>query len=49
MTEQQVPMLIRLLILLIALHQKELKPDQDENEGNTTGDQDLSMIRFFNE
>lgn len=32
MTEQQVPMLMRLIMLMLALHQKQIKPTPEQSE-----------------
>lgn len=41
MTEQQVPMLLRLLMLLYALQQKQLKPEKDATSDNSNAPSDI--------
>lgn len=46
LTEQQIPMLMRLCLLVLALYYKELKPNSETSEeeaGRTTGDEFESM------
>lgn len=41
MTEQQVPMLLRLLMLLQALQQKQLKPEKETSSDNSNTPSDV--------
>lgn len=47
MTEQQVPMFLRLLVLLSALQQKQLKSSNDSQENSSSTQENKGVIAFF--
>lgn len=44
MTEQQIPMLMRMINLLLALHQRQLKSDSNFDQSQTSTDVDDGII-----